>query len=263
MNFNEVCKAIKNLKIQGAVNVAIAGIKAMKLKGFSFKKILGLRPTEPALRNGLKFAKKFGADLALKHFKDAKKKFVKYGVRKVPRKGVVFTHCHSSSVMAILKSAKDAGKNFEVYNTETRPRYQGRKTSKELLGYGIKVTEFVDAAAMRALSKTKVMVVGADAVLRNGDVINKIGSGMFANVAFDLKVPVYIVTDSWKFSSRDVKIEQRDFEEVWKNAPKKLKIINPAFGIVKAEHIKGIISELGILKPKKFVKKVQKVHKWI
>ena len=70
MKFKEVCRDIKSLKIQGAYNVAVAGIKAIKLKGFSAKKLLDLRATEPALRNGLKFAKKFGAEKALEHFEE-------------------------------------------------------------------------------------------------------------------------------------------------------------------------------------------------
>lgn len=263
MGFKEVCKSIKDLKVQGAFNVAIAGVKAMNLKGFSAKKLLSLRPTEPMLRNSLKFARKNGTKKTFEYFANTKKKYIKYGVRKIPSKGIVFTHCHSSSVMAVLKAAKDSGKKFEVYNTETRPRFQGRKTSKELLKHKIKVTTFVDAAAMRALKKSKVMIIGADAILKNGDAVNKIGSEMFSHIAEELKVPVYIVTSAWKFSSRSVKIEQRDLKEVWKKAPKKLKIRNPAFEIIEAKHIKGIISELGILKPKKFVKKVRKKYKWI
>ena len=264
MKFKDVVKKIKEVKIQGARNIAIAGIKAIKLKGFSAKKLLSLRVTEPALRNGLKYAKKFGVEKALEHFEGAEKKFVKYGIRKIPKKGIVFTHCHSSSVINVLKAAHDKGKKFEVYNTETRPKYQGRKTSKELLKHGIKVTEFIDAAAMKALKESKIMIIGCDAILKDGRVINKIGSGMFAEIAYRLKVPVYIVTDSWKFSSRNVKIEERDIKEVWKKAPHKLNIENPAFSIIgNPNYIKGIISELGILKPKKFVKKVKKIYKWI
>lgn len=264
MKFKEVCKDIKSLKIQGAYNVAVAGIKAMKLKGFDSKKILALRPTEPALCNGLKFAKRFGINKALAHFEDSKARYTKYGVKKIPQKGIVFTHCHSSSVISVLKKAYDKGKRFSVYNTETRPKYQGRKTSRELLKYGIKVTEFVDSAAMEALKEAKIMIIGCDAVLKDGRIINKIGSGMFVEIAYDLKVPVYVVTDSWKFSNRSVKLEERNIKEVWKKAPNKLNIQNPIFEIIShPEHVRGIISELGVLSPKKFVKKVQKVYPWI
>ena len=44
-------------------------------------------------------------------------------------------------------------KKFEVYNTETRPLFQGRKTAQELRKAKIKVTTFVDAAARVALTR--------------------------------------------------------------------------------------------------------------
>lgn len=269
MDFNKICEKIKNLEIQGAENVAKEGVRSLFLKGASVKKLLGLRPTEPCLRNALKFSKKFGSEEALKHFDESEKKIIGFGVKKIKKGMVVFTHCHSSTVVDILKEAKKRGKEFEVFNTETRPLYQGRITARELGKSGIKVTSVVDAAAGVALRKTKemkktdVVLLGCDAVLSNGDCVNKIGSGMFAEIAYDHKIPVYIATDSWKFSPKKVEIEKRDFDEVWKNLPRYVKVKNLAFEIIDAKFITGIISELGILKPAKFVKEVKKRYKWI
>jgi ribose 1,5-bisphosphate isomerase len=266
MGFKEVCRDIKSLKIQGAENVAIRGIKALSMQNADVKTLLSLRPTEPMLRNAVKFYKENGEEKTLEHFESSMKKLVRYGVRKV--RPVVFTHCHSSSVVNILKEAKKT-KKFEVYNTETRPLFQGRKTSKELSKIGVKVTEVVDSAGGIALRRTRfmkksdVMMIGADAVLKDGRVINKVGSGLFAEIAYYHKIPVYICSDSWKFSNRSVKIEERSFKEVWEKKPRGVKIKNPAFEVVESKYITGIISELGVLNPKKFVKKVQKVYKWI
>lgn len=265
MKFSDVVKKIKEVKIQGATNIALSGIKSMSLKGFSARKLLQIRPTEPMLRNALKFAKKYGQEKAIENIFDSQRKIINYGYKKV--KPVVFTHCHSSTVINILRHAKGKNKTFKVYNTETRPLYQGRKTSKELAKAKIKVIQVVDSAAGIAMTldhkKKHVVLFGADAILKNGDAINKVGSGMFANIAYDYKIPVYICADSWKFSSRGIELEKRSFKEVWKKLPRKVKGRNPAFEIIDNKYIKGIISELGILKPKKFVKKVKKVYKWI
>lgn len=265
MLFKDIVKKIKEVKIQGATNIALAGLKAMSLKGFSAKKLLEVRPTEPLLRNALKFAKKYGQEKAIEHIFDAQKKIINYGYKRI--KPVVFTHCHSSTVINILRHAKEKGKKFKVYNTETRPLYQGRKTAKELVKYGIKVVQVVDAAAGIAMTlnhkKKHIVLFGADAILKEGDCINKVGSGMFANIAYDYKIPVYICADSWKFSSRNVKLEKRNFREVWKRLPKHIRVRNPAFEIIDNRYIKGIISELGILSPKKFVRKVKREYKWI
>ena len=268
MGFKEVCRDIKSLKIQGAMSIAIAGIKAMSMKGFDEKKILSLRPTEPALRNGIKFAKKHGQKEALNYYHETQNKINKVAYKKV--KGVVFTHCHSNTVINLLKYAKNKGNKFKVYNTETRPMYQGRKTAKDLSKAGINITMIPDSAVGFLFRKTDIIpdrpdiiLFGADAILRNGDVINKVGSNLFAEFAHHEHLPLYMVTQGWKFSKRFVKIEERNIHEIWENAPKHVKIKNPAFERVENEFITGIISEFGILKPKEFVKKVRREYKWI
>jgi ribose 1,5-bisphosphate isomerase len=45
----------------------------------------------------------------------------------------VLTHCHSSSAIKTIIANKAGGKDFLVYNTETRPLYQGHKTAKDFL----------------------------------------------------------------------------------------------------------------------------------
>ena len=255
--FNEICRRIREIKIQGAENVAIAALKTYSLKPTreSIKKLISLRPTEQALVNALKYAQKYSVKKALKHFEDSKQKIINLGIKKI--RSPVFTHCHSSTVTQTLIQGKKHGKQFEVFNTETRPLFQGRKTSKELAKAGIKVTEVVDSAAEIMLKKSKVMFIGADAILKDGSVINKIGSGMLAEIAFNHKIPVYILTDSWKFSNNPIKIEERNYKEIWENAPKNIKIQNPAFEKVESKYITAIISEFGILKLRDFVKKIK------
>ena len=79
---------------------------------------------------------------------------------------------------------------------------------------------------------------------------------MFAEIAYDKKKPVYIVADSWKYT-KHIKLEERDFHEVWKTSNKKIKIKNPAFEKIESRYIKAIISELGILRLDDFVKMIK------
>ena len=74
------------------------------------------------------------------------------------------------------------------------------------------------------------------------------------------KIPVYIVADSWKYSPKRIKIEERDFHEVWNKISKNssIKIKNPAFEFVPRKYLHGIVSELGNLKYKEFLRKVKK-----
>lgn len=272
MNFNQVCKAIKEIKIQGAENIAIAAIKAYHLKPnkSSIKKLISLRPTEPALRNSLKFVEKDirNIPLAIAHFEKSKELISTYGSRLIKNNMICYTHCHSSTVIGIFKEAKENGKKFVVRNTETRPLFQGRITSKELLRLKIPNTHFIDSAMRLAIKKADVVFLGADAITTEGKVINKIGSELVCETAERFDVPVYICTNSWKFDPQTVfgfseKIEERPTKEVWDKPPKKIMIVNPAFEKIDSNLITGIISELGILTPENFIAQVKKKYSWM
>jgi len=263
--FNKIATDIKNIKIQGATNIARAGLKAYFLvpTESSKKKLLSLRPTEPMLEKVLNLVDKNSPEKILKHFDEAQDKINKIILKLINKGDIVFTHCHSTNVVKALIYAKKKGKNFEVYNTETRPLFQGRKTAMELRKAGIKVTMFVDSAVGVALSKEQgtkkvdKVFIGADALLKKG-IINKIGSETIAKLARHEKIPVYVVADSWKFTKKKVPREQRELNEVWNNAPKKIKIKNPAFEFVKKKYITGIVTEFGFEKYKGFLKGIKK-----
>jgi translation initiation factor 2B subunit (eIF-2B alpha/beta/delta family) len=265
-NFNKIIRDIKNIKIQGATNIAKATLKAYSLfpTENSKKKLLSLRPTEPMIEKVLNFADKNSPKKILKHFDEVQKKINSYVLKLIKKQEVIFTHCHSTNVVRALINAKIKGKDFEVYNTETRPLFQGRKTAKELRNAGIKITMFVDSAMGVAISKEQgtkkvdKIFLGADALLKKG-IINKIGSETIAKLAKQEKIPVYIIADSWKFTKKKVPREQRKLNEVWDNAPKKIKIKNPAFEFVKKKYITGIVTEFGIMKYKEFLKNIKKV----
>jgi translation initiation factor 2B subunit (eIF-2B alpha/beta/delta family) len=261
--FDKIIKDIKDVKIQGARNIALKALDAYLLfPTEKTKKILrNLRPTEPMLFNVLEKLKEQSQEKIISHFGDAQNRINKFVFSLIKNNDVVFIHCHSTNVINALIYTKNKKKKFKVLNTETRPLYQGRKTSIELKEAGIEVTQYVDSAAKIAITKGKRNIqvndvfLGADAITKKG-VINKIGSGMFAEIAYDNKVPVYIIADSWKFTKNKIPIEQRKLTEIWDKAPKNIKIQNPAFEFIDKKYIKAIISELGILSYNEFLKKV-------
>lgn len=265
--FNEILKKIKKIEIQGARNVAKAALEAYLLfpSKDSKEKLLSSRPTEPMMFHVLEMAEKgISKKEILEHFDFSQKEINKSVFNLINNGDIIFTHCHSTNVVNALIYSNKKGKKFKVYNTETRPLFQGRKTARELKSNGIDVTMFVDSAAAFAIEKEnkddKIYVnkifLGADALLKKG-IINKIGSGMFAELAHKNKVQVYIIADSWKFTKNKLKLEQRNINEVWDKAPKNMKIKNPAFEFVKRKYISGIITELGLMKYKKFIKEMK------
>ncbi len=263
--FEEIARDIREVKIQGARNIARAALYAYSLipTKESVRKLISLRPTEPMLVKVLWWAQKAPYQEILKHFDLAQEKINKQVLRLIKDKNVIFTHCHSTNVVNALIYAKKKGKKFEVYNTETRPLFQGRKTAAELGKARIKVTFFIDSALEDALTgegelkRVDMVFLGADAILSNG-VINKIGSELIARIAEDEKIPVYIIADSWKFSRSKIPIEERNLNEVWNKAPKAIKIKNPAFEFIRKKYITGIITEFGVMSYDKFIKKMMK-----
>jgi translation initiation factor 2B subunit (eIF-2B alpha/beta/delta family) len=262
--FNKILRDINSIKIQGARNVAKAALNAYLLSPSteSKRKLLSSRPTEPMMSHVLHLAEEGINDIEIiKHFDSAQNKINEIIFKLIEEGDRIFTHCHSTNVIHALIYSKKKGKRFQIYNTETRPLFQGRKTANDLRKAGIKVTMFIDSAGAIAIEKENTkdktyadkIFLGADALLKEG-IVNKIGSGMFAELAHKHKIPVYIVADSWKFTKNKIVIEQRNMNEVWDEAPKNIKIKNPAFEFVNKKYISGIVTELGLMKYEKFVR---------
>jgi len=302
-DYETILHDIKCLKIQGAINVAKEAVNAFEIKFKELfhqnsadiqslvqnlveikKELFSLRSTEPALRNainriffGIKYTlnTKEIYDIIVsnityvkKHFKETQEMITKFGSRRIGDGMTIFTHCHASTVTKILIQAKNNNKNFVVHNTETRPLFQGRITAKELSDNNIKVNHYVDSAGRLALKNCDLMLIGADAILSDGTIINKIGSEMFAEIANRYDVNLYVCTDSWKFDpltifGEDEKIELRDTSEIWKDIPENVKIKNYAFEKINPNLISGVISELGIFKPEVFVSEVINKYPWM
>jgi translation initiation factor eIF-2B subunit delta len=261
--FDKILEGIKSVEIQGATNVAKAGINAFMLKNDkrSVKKILKARPTEPLLQNAIRLLQKSknpkkSKERYLSYIKKSQKTIEKKGLRLIRKDMNIFVHCHSSTVIGLLKQAKKKGKNFIVYTTEVEPLLQGRKTAAALSKAKIKVVVFPDMAAEQALRKCDLFLFGADAYSRKG-LANKIGTSFLCKIAKEFGIPRYSCGISLKYTKR-IKLETRPSSEVWQPSNKTIKIINPAFDFVSKKIITGVLSEFGILPHKQFIKKAKR-----
>jgi eIF-2B alpha/beta/delta-like uncharacterized protein len=268
MEFKEVVDGIKKIHIQGASAIAKQGIMAFAKyveSGKDYKKdieyakseLFKARPTEPMLINGIYYIIKKAknkedyiklAEKLIKEKEESEEIISKLGANLIKDGMNVFTHCHSSSVIRILKKAKEMGKKFNVVCFETRPLYQGRVTAKELTHLGIRTTLTIDSGMTEAFEEfpADIVFVGCDALTKNY-FVNKIGTDTLANIAKNNKVPFYVCTETFKFTD-NLRIEYRDSSEIWDKPPKGLNIWNPAFDTTRNELVKGFISEKGIKK---------------
>ncbi len=295
-------KKIRNLEIQGARNIAIAAIKAVEalaketrtkskrefLRQLSEAKeiLFSSRETEPLMRNAIRWVidqveKSDQKDIKsliktissaskqfLTNLEDSKERIAEIGAKRIRNNLVIFTHCHSSTVTHLLRRAKHEGKAFEVICTETRPVFQGRITAKEMLELGVKTTLIVDSAARFFMNQADLVLVGADAITSEGNIINKIGTSMIALVAQEARTPFYVVSELLKFDPATMygdyeKIEERSSREVWKDPPEGLVIRNPAFDVTRRNFIHGIICEEGIISPHSITEVIHRRYPWI
>lgn len=296
MNAGRLVKKIKGLEIQGAKNVALAGLRALSLYASGIKSenkrdFLGVlkskselvssaRPTEPALRNSISFVManlrrcKDVSDIRntlqrevgefSRNIESTIYKIGEIGARRIPDGAVVFTHCHSNTVMEIFHRAKSTGKKFEVVCTETRPMNQGLVTAKQLAKMRIPVTLIVDSAARTFMKKCDLVIIGADAITSTGDVVNKVGSSIIALIAEEQKKPFYVAAGTHKIDPETAKgflepIEERPAKEITNRRLEGVKIRNPAFDVVSARRITGIITESGIMPPQNVYRLLQKL----
>ncbi len=137
-----------------------------------------------------------------------------------------------------------------------------------MLDAGIKTTLIVDSAVRFVMNEVDLVVVGADAITSEGNVVNKIGTSMIALAASEARTPFYVVSELLKFDPITIygdyeKIEERDSREIWKEPPKGLIIRNPAFDVTRRNFIHGIICEEGIISPHSITEVVRRRYPWI
>ncbi|KAL5511586.1 GCN3 [Sanghuangporus vaninii] len=111
---------------------------------------------------------------------------------------VILTHSYSRVVMQALLLAHDQ-KRISVYVTEARPRGLGVKTQEALATAGIPCTVVLDSAVAYVMDKVDLVLVGSEAVVESGGLINAVGSNQMAIIAKAANKPVYAMAESYKF----------------------------------------------------------------
>ncbi|MCT2584668.1 S-methyl-5-thioribose-1-phosphate isomerase [Actinophytocola gossypii] len=182
----------------------------------------------------------------------------------------VHTHCNAGGLacvewgtaLGVVRSLHDRNRLRHVYVDETRPLLQGaRLTAWELAHLGVPHTLVADAAGPTVLARgfADAVVVGADRVVANGDVVNKIGTYPLALAAARAGIPFLVAApestvDASIPSGDQVEIEVRDGAEVLafagtRTAPAGTQALNIAFDVTPADLVTAIVTEDRIVEP--------------
>ena len=185
------------------------------------------------------------------------------GMDLIERDAAVLTHCNAGALAvsvlgtatAPLYLAHEAGVRFRVFVDETRPLLQGaRLTAWELIEAGLDVTLICDSMVSHLMSEGAIdrVIVGADRVTANGDVVNKIGTRGIAIASRYHGIPFHVAFPSSTFdpgtaTGTEVDIEHRGASEVTGSirAAAGVQVRNPAFDVTPAELITNWITDRG------------------
>ncbi|KAI0709099.1 nagb/rpia/CoA transferase-like protein [Earliella scabrosa] len=111
---------------------------------------------------------------------------------------VILTHSYSRVVLKALLHAHKT-KRISVYVTESRPRGLGLRTYEALTAAGIPCTMVLDSAVAYVMDQVDFVLVGSEAVVESGGLVNYVGSNQMAIIAKAANKPFYALAESYKF----------------------------------------------------------------
>ncbi|KYQ91782.1 translation initiation factor eIF-2B alpha subunit [Tieghemostelium lacteum] len=176
----------------------------------------------------------------------------------------ILVHGYSRVALAVLINSHAQGKRFNVIVTESRPDSSGYKTALRLQSAGIQVKLIMDGAVSRFMDKVDYVLCGAEAIVENGGILNKVGTYQISIVAKAFKKPFYVAAESFKFT-RTYPLNQTDVESI-KNEnvvgspsicktcsnldkPESLTIDSPTLDYTPPSYITLLFTDLGVLTP--------------
>ncbi|WP_222919192.1 translation initiation factor eIF-2B [Natrinema sp. SYSU A 869] len=159
----------------------------------------------------------------------------------------LLTHDYSSTVIQALEQATEAGKTFDVYVTEARPRYIGRKTARTLAELeGVDTTLITDSAHGISLEECDRVVVGMDCIV-DETLYNRVGTFPIAATAAQRDVPVTVLGSASKIITEGFVFENeyRPGSEVLPEPADGFGVKNPVYDATPVELLESVITDEG------------------
>ena len=159
----------------------------------------------------------------------------------------ILTHDYSSTVLEALERAAQSGTHLEVYVTEARPRYLGRKTARVLSGIDrIDAHLLVDSAAGHYLPECDRVVTGMSCIVED-TLYNRIGTYPIAATADDVGVPMTVIGSGAKIIEGGFAFENeiRSPSEVMREPAEGFTVENPAYDGTPVDLVDSVVTDDG------------------
>ncbi|MGB1548256.1 MAG: translation initiation factor eIF-2B, partial [Alphaproteobacteria bacterium] len=157
----------------------------------------------------------------------------------------ILTHSLSSTVLYVLHDLKARGLRAIV--TESRPLFEGHALAKRLSEWAVPTTLITDAEIGLFIHEADAVLVGADTVLKNGDVINKAGTYPLALAARDCGLPFFVCAEGfkWMTDATEPKLEAMNPAELGAPAFPHVTVQNVYFDRTPSRLVTAYFSEQG------------------
>ena len=182
---------------------------------------------------------------------DAKAVAAKNVARRLSDGDVVLTHDYSTTVLEAIELAVGDGVELEVYATEARPRFQGRRTARTLADIeDVSATLIVDGAAGHYLPECDRVLVGMDCIVAN-TLYSRVGTYSLAATAADADVPFVAAGASTKLIDGGFRFKNdfRSASEVLLEPTEGFEIANPAYDATPTRLVDHVITDEGTIEP--------------
>ena len=186
------------------------------------------------------------AQRAKRDAQEAAENAARNSVRVLPEEGIVLTHSYSNTVRRALELGKKSARDLTVYVTESSPGLEGKQLARDLIEDGVLVMLIADPAVRSVISDVDIVLLGADSVLADGSVINKVGTKKIATMASEGQISFCVACESSKFSTVDFVGEPVQFAET-------------LFDLTPTEYVTKIVTELGSMETREVEQQIKKM----
>ncbi|HEY7025267.1 MAG TPA: hypothetical protein VH371_09935 [Candidatus Limnocylindrales bacterium] len=153
-----------------------------------------------------------------------------------------------------IQSLIERGSELHVWVTEGTPTGEGaRLTALELTQHDVPHTVIPDSATgwLVASRPVTAVVLRGDTVASNGDTVSSLGARQVAQLASDVRVPVYVLAPSvsWNKQIHDVSALVLDLRSAAELGSASRARLDPPFDVVPARTVTSYVSEISVVSP--------------
>ena len=154
------------------------------------------------------------------------------------------TISNSKTILEVLKLCEKEKDLLKVFVSEGRPILEGQILAENLASEKISTTLITEAQLYETVGECDCGIIGADKILKNGNVVNKVGSNLLALACKEFNKPLFVVADKTKLSNDNL-FDKKEMpgKEIYSGENTEIKIENYYFEEIPKKYITKIITD--------------------